>query len=315
MKTAELNQTHNGRQLSELVSVDSPKAVLEEVTYILNLISGELDPMPVTSTYYSILDMFRGDLPGYQACNTEYHDFQHTSQVFLAMTRLIHGAVVDGEKLNDRQITLGLMAALFHDSGYIQETDDTVGTGAKHTATHVERSMEFFGAFGSNIGLDEESTLAVQSIILCTNLSVDISSIAFSTPTIGLLGRLLGTADVLAQMADRIYLEKLLFLYHEFRESGIGGYENEVDLLRKTMGFYDFIAGRLATSLDRTDRFMKSHFITRWEIHEDLYQTAIEKQRLYLEQIVSLPDGDPLSFLKRGNIVMRVRGQNTEETA
>ena len=306
MKAVGVDNTENGIQLSELVSIDSPKAVIDEVSYLLNLMSKDMDPLPVASTFYSVLDMFKGNHPGYRTCNTEYHDFQHTNQVFLTMARLIHGAVVEGESISCHQITLGLIAALFHDAGYIQETDDTTGTGAKHTATHVERSMDFFEIFGTRMGLDEDSILSVRSVILCTNLSVDISAIEFPNPRIRLLGKLIGTADVLAQMADRIYLEKLLFLYREFKESGIGGYESEVDLLRKTIGFYEFIARRLEPHLGRVDRFMKSHFIARWEIHENLYQTAIEKQRNYLEQILSIPNSDPRTYLKRGGIVGRI---------
>ena len=82
-------------------------------------------------------------------------------------------------------------------------------------------------------------------MILCTDLSADISAIDFSSDAIGLLGKMLGTVDLLAQMADRTYLEKLLFLYHEFSEARVGDYKDEIDLLRKTVIFYDFIDRRL----------------------------------------------------------------------
>lgn len=38
-------------------------------------------------------------------------------------------------------------------------------------------------------------------------------------------------------MADRAYLAKLIYLYHEFREGGVAGYESELDLLKKTPTF------------------------------------------------------------------------------
>ena len=299
----------NHRDLNSLIPMDSPQAVIEEVTHILGLIFPSFDPNPVNSAFYMISDLFNGDYPGYRACNTEYHDFHHTNHVFLAMARLIHGAVVDGEKFTQRKITLGLMAALFHDSGYIQKIEDRTGTGAKYTATHVERSMDLFEHYGKQIGLDTKSIGGAQAIILCTNLSVDIATIKFPCKSTKLLGKLLGAADVLAQMADRTYLEKLLFLYHEFRESGIGGYAGEVDLLRKTIGFYDFIARRLEANLDGVDRLMKRHFIARWDIDEDLYRTAIDKQRQYLEQILEMPDTDPRDHLKRGGIVDRINNK------
>ena len=117
---------------------------------------------------------------------------------------------------------------------------------------------------------------------------------------------MLGTADILAQMADRTYLEKLLFLYHEFKEANMGGYEGEVDLLRKTIDFYDFIAQHLETTLDATDQFMISHFASRWDIQTNLYQEAIEKQKDYLHQILGMRNSDPRDHLKRGEIVNKI---------
>ena len=313
MKPASQEGYKNQKQLYDLIPMDSPKAALEEVRYILSLIAPDVDTYAVVSAYHSTWDLFLGKYPGYRGCNTEYHDFGHTTQVFLAMARLIHGAVVCGERFKPHHITLGLMAALFHDSGYIQEIDDTTGTGAKHTATHVERSMDLFERYGKRIGLEEVSIFGVQSIILCTNLSVDIDTIEFPSENISLLGKILGAADVLAQMADRTYLEKLLFLYHEIKESGIGGYSGEVDLLEKTIGFYDFIAMRLQSSLDGVDRFMTSHFASRWGIEKDLYGSAIEKQKRYLRKILAKTDTDPRDLLKRGGIVSKVNSKYRQE--
>jgi len=310
VKSVSDNRIQNDRQLSDLIAMDSPKAVIKEVTYILGLISPDIDPFPITAAFHMILDLFNGEHPGYRACNTEYHDLPHTNYVFLAMARLIHGSVIDGEKFTHQQIYFGLLAALFHDSGYIQEIEDTTGTGAKYTATHVERSMDLFARYGKQINLDDRAIADVQAIILCTNLSVDISTIYFSSDRTCLLGKIMGAADMLAQMADRIYLEKLLFLYHEFRESGVGGYEGELDLLRKTIGFFEFIAHRMKTVLSGVDRFMMPHFISRWEIHENLYQTAIEKQKQYLKQILEIPDADPRNFLKRAGIVDRINSRH-----
>jgi hypothetical protein len=118
---------------------------------------------------------------------------------------------------------------------------------------------------------------------------------------------MLGAADLLAQMADRTYLSKLLFLYHEFREGKVGDYESEVDLLRKTVGFFDFINHRLETVLGATHRLMRSHFASRWGIHGDLYDEAIEKQKNYLKQILEMSDTDPRDYLRREGIVDRIR--------
>jgi len=68
---------------------------------------------------------------------------RHTTDTFLAMARMIHGATLEGETFSERHINLGLIAALLHDSGYIQSESDLQGTGAKYTASHVQRSIDF----------------------------------------------------------------------------------------------------------------------------------------------------------------------------
>ena len=299
----------DGVRLHDLVQMNSPEAVLDEVLIILRLISPDYDVAPVTSAFISTVNLYEGRYPGYRACNTEYHDFNHITDTFLAMARLIHGAVIEGETFSDRQIALGLTATLLHDAGYIQEEGDREGTGSKHTVIHVRRSMDFFKSYGKQHGFSEEKIAAGQSMILCTDLAVDISSMAFPSVTVGLLGKMLGAADLLAQMSDRKYLEKLLFLYYEFKEGKVGGYESEVDLLRKTLGFYDLVAERLETMLDATDRFMIPHLRSRWDIQVNLYQEAIQKQKNYLHQILAVPDSDPRDKLRRDRIVNKVRNK------
>ncbi len=297
----------NDIQLYNLIPMDSPQAVLDEVIAIYDLISPDLDTAPVTAAFNTTVSLYKGKFPGYRSCNTEYHDLRHTTDTFLAMARLIHGAILDGEIFTDRLITLGLITALLHDTGYIQKKHDKDGTGSKYTANHVQRSMDFLERHGSELGLSHEEITEGRAIILCTDLAVDISTIIFTSAKVELLGKKLGSADLLAQMADRTYLEKLLFLYYEFKEAGIGDYQDEVDLLRKTLAFYDFISQRLKTTLAETDRFMTPHFTSRWKIDANLYHVAIAKQRSYLKQILEMQDSDPRNHLRRGGIVDKIR--------
>jgi len=298
-----VNQTN----LYDLVQMDSPEAVLDEVLIVLRLISPDYDVTPVTDAFMTTVNLYEGRYPGYQACNTEYHDLNHITDTFLVMARLIHGAVIDGGSFSDREIAIGLIAALLHDAGYIQEQHDSEGTGSKYTIIHVERSMAFFGAYGKQYGLSNEEIAAGQNMIHCTDLNVDISTIPFQPTVVEVLGKMLGTADLLAQMSDRKYLEKLLFLYYEFKEGMVDGYESEVDILRKTVGFYDFIAQRLETALDGVDRFILPHLVARWDIHVDLYHQAIQNQKNYLHQILAIPDSDPRDYLRRDKVVDKVR--------
>jgi len=295
------------RILSDLVEMNSPEAVLDEVQIILKLIDPDFNITPVRSAFISTTELYNGSYPGYRACNTEYHDLHHITAAFLAMTRLIHGVMLESGTFTDREITLGLISALFHDAGYIQEEHDLEGTGSKHTANHVQRSMDFILKHGTELGLSDEEVVACQSMILCTDLGLGISTIEFPSAEVEFLSKMLGTADLLAQMADRAYLEKLLFLYHEFKEAKVGEYEDEVDLLRKAIDFFDFATQRIETTLDATDRFMISHLASRWDIKKNLYQESIEKQKNYMQQILEMADSDPREYLRRGEIVNRIR--------
>ena len=172
-----VNQTN----LYDLVQMDSPEAVLDEVLIVLRLISPDYDVAPVTDAFMTTVNLYEGRYPGYQACNTEYHDLNHITDTFLVMARLIHGAVIDGESFTDREIAVGLIAALLHDAGYIQEAHDSEGTGSKYTTIHVERSMAFFGVYGKQYGLSNEEIAAGRDMIHCTDLNVDISTIPFES--------------------------------------------------------------------------------------------------------------------------------------
>jgi len=294
------------KRLHDFVKVESTEDVLREVKTILQRIA-PIDDRRIVAAYDAIVGLYRGDFPGYQACNTYYHDLRHTVDTFLTLSRLIHGATRHNETFSDRQITLGLIAALFHDAGYIQEDDDKVGTGAKHTAVHVRRSMDFLSRYGAEFGLTADEIADGRMMILCTDLSVDLSAVTHPERRIELLGKMLGAGDILAQMADPLYLEKLLFLYHEFKEGMIGDYEGEVDLLRKTIGFYDIITRRLAGFAKAVDGYITAHFTERWDVHENLYTVAITNHKNYLLKILDQKDTDPREFLRRSGIVDKVR--------
>jgi hypothetical protein len=294
-------------KLHDLVEIEAPEAVFEEVAIILKLILPDFDIKPVRSAFRMVLRVFLGYHPLYRACATHYHDLRHTTDAFLAMARLCHGAILCGESFPERRIAVGLVAALFHDTGYIQNKDDTDGTGAKYTLYHVHRSMEFLRKHGAELGLEAKEIADGGAMILCTDIEKDLPHSAFSSPLVELFGRLLNAADLMGQMAERVYLEKLLFLYHEYKEGHVGDYDSEVDLIRKTPAFMDYINQRLLPVSDQVNRFMTAHFESRWGVASNLYQEAIQRHKDYLEKILSIPDADPRKYLNRYGLVRKVR--------
>ena len=302
-----MDPTTNSKDISTLLAIGSSEEVLSEVLEILRLISSDFNTEPVRNVFDAVERLYSGNFPGYRACNTGYHDFRHAIEAFLAMSRLIHGAVLDNVSISERQIITALIAAILHDAGYIQEKSDTQGTGAKHKADHEQRSMDFLSRHGFEFGLSAEEIAAGRVIILCTDMDTDITTIAFPSPQIELMGKLLGAADLMAQLAERKYLEKLLYLYYECKEAGVGDYESELDILRKAVNFYDFFEERLRTTLGGVDRFMQLHFASKWGINMNLYHEVIHKQKDYLLKILKIPDADPRDYLKQGGIVRKIR--------
>lgn len=294
------------KQLAQLIDAGSPAAVLSEVQLILRLIEPGFNTQPVTRAFQTAVDLYQGRFPGYRACNTLYHDLGHITDVFLAMARLIHGAVLDGYVFDGRSLSLALISTLFHDAGLIQTDDDTEGTGAKYLADHDQRSLEFLKAYGQGNGWDDMEIAAACFLISCTDLRNEVASISFESLQIEQLGRLLAAADLIAQMADRLYLEKLLYLYHEFKEGNIGDYIGELDLLHKTVDFFDFVETRLASIQAVVDRYAHLHFNARWRIDANLYGHAMNRQKQYLQHILQQP-GDPRDHLRRQDIVQNVR--------
>jgi hypothetical protein len=288
-------------QIEDLVNVDDPFAVLDEVKIIMGMIFQECDFRPLEGPFKDTLRLFRGDYPGYRKCNTHYHDLKHTTDTLLAMAGLIHGAIICGEGFSDRNINLGLVCALFHDTGYIQKSDDLSGTGAKYTPIHISRSIEFMHTYLAENGYFSKEDLSDGSDILrCTGLNTRLEDIHFSSGQVEMLGKILGTADLMGQMADRRYLEKLLFLFREFREAGVGGFETELDLLNDTVHFNKITKERFAGELGGVNRFMRFHFKRRWNIDRDLYAESIDRKIEYLKIVLKDHREDYRVYLRRG---------------
>ena len=295
------------RQLATLVDMESPGAVHNEVLHIMSLINTGFAAAPLEQVFRFTLDLYQGQLQEYRACNTDYHDLRHITDTYLAMARLLHGAHLSGEAFSDRQLFLGLTGALMHDSGMIQESSDLEGTGAKYAQEHVKLSMDFISRHAATLLLSAQEIKDLRDMILCTDLTADIPAISFSAPKIELLGKILGTADLIAQMADRIYLEKLLFLFHEFREAELGNFKNEIDFLHQTLNFFEISAKRFHEILDDNSSYMVPHFKARWGINENLYILALENQRKFLEKILADKNISVYQELKRSSLVQQVR--------
>ncbi|MBN1474375.1 MAG: HD domain-containing protein [Syntrophaceae bacterium] len=290
---------------SQLLDIRDKKLVIKEVKHVIHLINPKFNFNHFNQAYSDVEKLFNGQYPGYRACNTDYHDFQHTLHVLLAMARLLHGASVEGIEFTDKEINLGLISSLMHDTGYIQSNDDIEGTGAKYTLMHIKRGIQFIQNYYEKDDYFNEDLEAFSDIINCTGLSINIEDIKFSSANMEMLGKMLATADLMGQMSDRFYLEKLIPLFKEFEEGKVTGFASEHDLLKKTSNFYHITKTRMEKDLSNVGRFMLAHFKTRWRIDRNIYQEAIDKNINYLRFVLKHNEKSIGIFLRRNSVTIQ----------
>ncbi len=296
-------------KLADLVDMNDPEAILAETIAVARLIQPALDGGFVRHVFGDVRALFDGVYPHYRRCNTDFHDFSHTTDCLLAMVRLMHGAWLSGLELSEKEVHLGLVTALMHDTGYIQKESETEGTGGSYTMIHVDRSIEFMERYFDLHGLSEDDFHLCRRCIKCTGLDVHISAIRFVCKSQEFLGKMLGTADLLGQIAARTYLEKLLFLYREFAEAGIPGFADEEDLLRKTANFYEITKKRLKNELSGMNLHVRAHFAARHGVDADLYIEAMDNNIAYLGHVLAAYGKDYRPHLRRGGIVHKAAGR------
>jgi hypothetical protein len=194
------------------------------------------------------------------------------------------------------------VAALFHDCGYIRHRKDTRHmNGAEYTKTHVSRGGRFLEEYLHKLRMGDLAPVASRTLHF-TGYEIPIDKIRID-PEYRLIGNLLGSADILAQMADRCYLEKCYDrLYPEFvlggiaRPSGDNGKERVVfasaaHLIQQTPRFYDSAQKRLHVELGACCDFGEKHFGG-----ENLYFTELDKNVRHASRIAEARD---ISMLRR----------------
>jgi hypothetical protein len=291
--------------VSDRVNTTDPSAVEQEIIRIYQeLYSAPAAPI-IARAFADCTRFYRGADPRYYACDTAYHNLQHVFEVTLAMARLMDGYERSrrfSEALDPDLFALGVLTALFHDIGYLRHRKDTRHrNGGEYTLRHVSRGADFLEEYLQEIGMPQWSRLAGR-IIHFTGYEISVQRIDVPGETYRLLGNMLGSADIIAQMSDRCYLEKCRDrLYPEFVWGGLadgqssaprkGGalFASPQDLLYKTPGFYHKATVRLADHLGAVFRYAETHFGGA-----NLYLEELSKNIRYAERIADARDGGTL---------------------
>ncbi len=200
---------------------------------------------------------------------------------------------------------MAIITSLFHDSGYIRhkERDKEFSNGAQFTLHHVSRSADFLRRYLPELGLTGDVAVA-SMIVHFTGYELDIDNIELDDPRDIICGHLIGTADLMAQMADRCYLEKCRDrLYKEFVVGGVAveddgpgayqvRYKSGKDLLRKTPAFYQQVMReRLHRKFNRVYRYI--------EVLYDGQNPYIDAIRNNISHLVHIIESDNWSLLRR----------------
>src|SRR2546428_678560 len=148
----------NDHDVTDSVQTTDPAAVGAEVVRLSrSLFNGARVP-ELERAFSDAAAMYAGAHPEYCACDTGYHDIQHVLDVTLAMARLIEGyqrSRRNGDEAMTREVFIaGILAALFHDFGYLRRRNDRRHRyGAEYTLTHVSRSAAFLRRYVRDLGL------------------------------------------------------------------------------------------------------------------------------------------------------------------
>jgi hypothetical protein len=293
------NTRRSDFDVTNSVQVSSPRAVLAAVEVLFRPTWPGMSIEPLRRAFAHFERLFAGEVPGYHGVDTVYHDRQHTLDITLALARLLVGyerqQTAEESRVGGARATVGLITGLYHDVGYLRRSDDRESlNGAEFTRTHVSRGARFLQEYLPQVGLGTWAPVAAE-IIHYTGYEVPLDRIAsrLPDPRDVTVGHLLGTADMIAQMADRCYLEKCRDrLYAEFVLGGVAlprgdrspqvKYASGLDLLRQTPDFVSEVrAKRLDGDFHGAYRYLEILYGGR-----NPYLEAIERNIAYLRQVL-----------------------------
>jgi hypothetical protein len=293
------NARRSDYDVTNTVRVSSAADVRDAVKEIFESAWPGIPFSPVARAFHDFELAFTGRMPGYFGVDTVYHDQQHTLDVTLAMARLMVGYerthAGTTEALGPERAAVGLFLALFHDIGYLRERTEEAQNGAEFTRNHVTRSARFMEFYLPTIGF-AHWTRITSEIVHFTGYEKPFEAIGERVKDLRdiKLGHLLGTADMIAQMADRCYLEKCRDrLYPEFVLGGVAlpidtkgsrgvRYASGLDLLRQTPEFMEDVRRkRLDAAFNSAYRYLEPLYDG-----QNPYIESIDRSLSFLRQVL-----------------------------
>lgn len=273
---------------------------MDEILAVLTLMAPGFEKGPLIELHREIGLIFGGDHPDYRQSNTKYHNLGHTYGVVLATVRLFHGLACKGWPVSEDTLAKALYSAYFHDCGLLLKNFEDAATGATYTIGHERRSVFFLADYLKDKKFPVSFISDCSIIIQCTNLGIDPDSLFFPSAEMQLASFAVGSADILAQMADRYYLERLPSLFQEYQEGGVVHYDSARELMEQTSMFYrEVVVDRLSRLFGNLTKFMRVHFRERWGVDRNLYLDNMKKNVRYIQLIVESSDHSTEEYLQQ----------------
>jgi hypothetical protein len=307
-----MKERHSQYDVSNSIKVTDSQAVCNAVCDIFHSCYLATDDSRIRQAFEDFDSLFEGHYKGFNACDTFYHDKQHTLDMTLAVARLIDGHERQSDRVHTfgaKLTTLTIITALFHDSGYIRKSNDQkCYNGAQYTPVHVSRSATFLSNYLHMAGMAQYADIA-SNMVHYTGYEVPVDKIKLPDEKFHLLGYMLGTADLIAQMSDRCYLEKCKErLFPEFELAGMTTsqdknghaivlFESADDLLAKTPLFYNTeVKSRLDNLFHQVYKYAEAHFGDN-----NLYLEYLNKNIVHIEELIANNKLDELRRLPPEN--------------
>lgn len=265
----------------------SSGAPLDEILNLAQIIDPRFDTGLLRAVHRDLSAYFTGAHPDFQKNTMPYHNLRHSLRVVLATVRLFHGLHCNHIRISAVTLFKGLFAAYFHDSGMLLLENDPAKSGAEYIVGHEARSIAFLTKYANEKRFGANIITDCATIINYTNLESDPAIFASHTSEIQMAGQVVGSADLLAQMADRYYLESLPLLFMEQQAGGTCTHRSPLELMEHTANFYhNIVLRRLITTFANTSNALRAHFRDRHTVNRNLYIDNIEKNINYLKKIV-----------------------------
>lgn len=218
-----------------------------------------------------------------------YHDLEHTILVTLVGQEILRGKqLIEGSVSPEAWVHL-ITALLCHDIGYVKGVcqqdcieQQTYSTGVSNRTTHISEGATDASLTVYHVDRSKRFVLenlacfhlldveAIQQMIEFTRFPIPEDE--FYRNTAGFPG-LARSADLIGQLSDSRYLEKLPALFYEFEESGTNkalGYRHFGDLRN---GYPKFFKTTVMPLIQPAIRYLKATEAGQHIVHQ-LYQNV-----------------------------------------